>query len=281
MSEAPAPRRREWRSWLPLLVCFAVLFGAGFLPPDVSLKELEKRGVLGVCMPREYPPLVTGAPERPGFEVELVQEIARRAGWRLTIASNAAMGRDFNPRAWRINRAGCQMVAGGVALSATTRSFMDTSEGHLVTGWAMIAPEGQMLPESGQVAAFYAGLTGLDRIALGQYLRGVGVRPRIVQDPAGLMEALRSGEADVAITEALIAQTLLDEADGQALVWLPEELGRFALGFGFWRGDLTLQRRVIGLLDDMTGDGTVDALAEKYGLAPDWLCHNAPERCRP
>lgn len=94
-----------------------------------------------------------------------------------------------------------------------------------------------------------------------------------------LIEALESGQAEVAITEALVAQTLLDPDGPYHLVWLPEELGRFTLGFGFWRGDQTFQRRIESLFDDMVADGTLDALAAKYGLDPEILCHNAPGRC--
>ncbi|NDV01181.1 amino acid ABC transporter substrate-binding protein [Pseudoroseicyclus sp. CLL3-39] len=251
---------------LPVVICFALLFALSFLPADRSLRQIDEQGLISVCMPESYPPLVTGEPERPGFEVELVREIAERAGWRLRVSSNPYMGRDFNPRAWHINRSICQMVAGGVALSDTTQAFMDTGAPHLETGWAMLSAGPQEAPEEGQTAAFYAGLAGLDRIGLGQYLRGQGTTARIVQSPAALLEALETGEAEIAITEALIAQTLIAERPDLTLTWLPGELGRIPLGFGFWRGDLTLRREVTRLLEEIESDGTFAELASRYSL---------------
>src|SRR5690606_37008259 len=168
----PADRKRHWPfDFAPLAACFALLISLGFLPPDTSSAEVDATGRLSVCMPSNYPPLVTGNAEAPGFEVELVNEIADRLGWRLNIVTNAAMGRDFNPRNWRINRAQCQMLAGGIVMSATTQSFLDTTRPHLQTGWALISRSDAALADIDGQIGFYAGLTGLDRIGLGQYLR--------------------------------------------------------------------------------------------------------------
>jgi len=266
--------------WLPLLVGFAILFAAGFLPPDTSLRETDARGTIAVCVPQSYPPLVTGNPDRPGFEIELVQEIAARAGWRLTWMPKPAMGVDLNPRSWHVTRAQCQMLAGGVTLSDTTRSFMDTTDGHIMTGWAMLSPDpDQTLPQEGQVAGFYAGLTGLDRIALGQYLRQTGVRASIVANADALATGLANGDFDIAVTEALAARSELEVNQDLHLSFLPEELGTFALGIGLWRGDTTLRRHVQSIIDDMAADGTLDAIADRYGLLPEVLCHNLDGGC--
>ncbi|MGZ9810190.1 substrate-binding periplasmic protein [Pseudoroseicyclus sp. H15] len=249
-----------------MAICFAVVFALSFLPPDRSLRQIDEQRLISVCMPENYPPLVTGDPDRPGFEVELVQEIAARAGWRLRISSNPYMGRDFNPRAWHINRSICQMVAGGVALSDATQAFMDTGAAHLETGWAMLSREPLDELQPGEKVAFYAGLAGLDRIGLGQYLRARETSVQIVQSPEALLQALTSGEADVAISEALLAQSLASTQGDLVLTWLPGELAPIPLGFGFWRGDQTLNREVTRILHGLEADGTFTELAARYGL---------------
>ena len=60
------------RHLLPYVAIFGLLGGVYLLPPDTSLGEVRKSGLLRVCMPPSYPPLVTGNAEAPGIDVELV-----------------------------------------------------------------------------------------------------------------------------------------------------------------------------------------------------------------
>ena len=268
----PLGRKRHWLfDLVPLAVCFAILVGVSFLPPDNARAQVDRLGRLSVCMPSQYPPLVTGDPDRPGFEVELVAEIAERLGWRLNVVSNPAMGRDFNPRNWRINRAQCQMLAGGIALNDTTRSFLDTSRPHLITGWALIADEGVTIDTLTGPVGFFAGLTGLDRIALGQFLRQRDLAATIEVDAGSLRAGLEAGEYQGAITEGLLAAQTFGQT-GFTVSILGAPLDRFALGMGFWKGDLTLKRAVEGALARIGADGTLVAIAERYGLESDVLC---------
>lgn len=277
----PTPRESVLaflRGLVPLAACFALLFGVSLLPPDTALRQVEEGGRLSVCMPVEYPPLVTQDADMPGFEVELIEEIAARAGWRLTVVGNRSMGRDFNPRSWRITRAQCQMIAGGVALSQTTKSFMDTSPGHLVTGWMMVSTEPLKLGVPGQRVGFFAGMTGLDRIGLGQFLRSTKAESTIVPSPEALREGLEAGAFDVAITEALLASHTFEIGEWTN-AWLPVELGRFPLGMGFWRGDTTLRKHVEGIMRELVAEGFLDELGARYGLEPEVFCHTDGVPC--
>lgn len=273
------PKRRSglW-DLVPLAVVFALLFAVSFLPPDNSRAEVDRLGRLSVCMPSLYPPLVTGNAEAPGFEVELLGEVAERLGWRLNVVSNASMGRDFNPRSWRINRAQCQMLAGGIALNHNTRSFLDTTDPHLVTGWALVAPAGETIETVEGPVGFFAGLAGLDRIALSQFLRSNDLSASIVNDAPALARGLEAGQFEAAITEALLAQQLFSDSAYEVTL-LPAPLERFGLGLGFWKGDQTLKRAVEATLADIWNDGTAAAIAERYNLDPEVICTLAAEGC--
>lgn len=276
---SPHPKKRPWLfDFAPLAACFALLFAVSFLPPDTSRGEVDRLGRLSVCMPALYPPLVTGNPEAPGFEVELMGEVATRLGWRLNVVSNSAMGRDFNPRSWRITRAQCQMLAGGIALNQNTRSFLDATQPHLVTGWALIAPPGETIETVGSPIGFLAGLAGLDRISLSQYLRNQSITATIVNDASALAAGLESGEFDAAITEGLLAQQLFLDSSYE-LTLLDGPLERFGLGLGFWKGDQTLKRAVEATLADIWEDGTVLSIAERYSLRPETLCGPGTDDC--
>src|SRR5215470_18455399 len=172
--------RPRWVGDLITVGGIVALFGAVYLlPPDTSLAQIKQAGALRVCVPTLYPPLVTGKPEEPGFDIEFAQAIAKRLDVRIVVNPNAAMGRDFNPRNWNVTRAQCQMLAGGVVASDLTRSFLDTTPPHLQTGWALVAAQLPARLEGAKVGV-YAGLAGLDRIALSRLLQAEKARIEIV-----------------------------------------------------------------------------------------------------
>lgn len=275
VSDARASRsspRPPLGGFLPLGLCFALLFALGFLPPDTALRRVDEVGRISVCVPVDYPPLVLAEGPLPGFDVELLRAVAERSGWRLNLVRNPAMGRDFNPRTWRVTRAQCQMLAGGIAISPTTRSFLDTSRGHLRTGWVMVSAAPGAGIAAGRRVGFYPGLGGLDRVSLGRHLRAEGAAVSLMRSAPALRDALLAGEVEVAITEALVADQMFDTA-ALELAWLPEELGgRHPVGLGFWRGDSTLRRHVEAILADLAREGLLEEMAARYGLSEAVSC---------
>jgi ABC-type amino acid transport substrate-binding protein len=259
--------RPRWAGDLITVAAVAALFGGVYLlPPDTSLAEVKQAGVLRVCMPTLYPPLVTGKPEEPGFDVEFAQAVAKRLDVRLVVNPNAAMGRDFNPRNWNVTRAQCQMLAGGVVASDLTRSFLDTTPPHLQTGWALVAAQ---IPASleGVKVGFYAGVVGLDRIALSRFLRAQKASVEIVASAEALTDGLHSGRINAGVSEALMARQIAGTLGLQA-AWLPASLGRYPVSFGLWKGDLTLKRRLVDVIDDLDRAGLTRELARRYRIAP-------------
>ena len=242
-----------------------LLLAVNVLPPDTSLADLQKAGVLRVCVPAAYPPLVTGEPAAPGFDIELVQKLATSLGVRLELSTNPAMGRDFNPRSWRVTRAQCAMLVGGVVTSALTRSFLDVSPSYLRTGWSVVS-KSPLEGLSGLTVGFFPGLTGLDRIALSRQMRSGEVKVRLYQGTDLLATAISSGEVDAGLTEALSADQLAVSHGWHARM-LPPPLEQYGISLGLWRGDLTLKRRVSEILGALHADGEMQALAAKYGIA--------------
>ena len=150
---------------------FGLLGAVYLLPPDTALREVRAAGVLRACLPPSYPPLVTGDPAAPGIDVELLQAVAHDLGVRLDRPSNPVMGKDFNPRTWRITRAQCEVLAGGVVGSPTTRSFLDTTPPYAETGWALVAPRSRDAAFKAGASASWSALSGLDRRRAGAWLR--------------------------------------------------------------------------------------------------------------
>src|SRR5579862_947775 len=160
----------DWRKWLSYLFIFAPLAAVYLLPPDTSLAEVRRAGLLRACVPFAYPPLVTDDTAAPGIDVELLRALATSLGLRLDLSRNDAMGRDFNPRSWHVTRAQCEVLAGGIVASPVTKSFLETSPSYAETGWAVITPKpSPTVPPAdmpGRRAAVLAGFSGLDRTGL-------------------------------------------------------------------------------------------------------------------
>ena len=255
--------------WLPArrdVISFAGVFGllgaVYWLPPDTALQQVREAGTLRVCLPPSYPPLVTGDPAAPGIDVELLRTIARDLHLTLSVVTNPEMGKDFNPRAWRITRAQCDMLAGGVVGSVTTRSFLDITPAYAATGWAWIAPHPNAAL-SGQRIGVLASASGLDRVALAAWLRGAKDRVTIVPDGKALVQGLQDGRFDAGVTERLMAVELAAPS-GWRVGWMPPELGRYRLVFGLWKGDLTLKRAVVGAMEGLRRSGEMAAILSKY-----------------
>ncbi len=254
------------RDFSGLAVVVGLLLLVTFLPPDTSLSEVEAKGAIRACVPTAYPPLVTGDPDRPGIDIELLRAVAGELGVRLVIATNDAIGRDFNPRHWNVTRGVCEVLAGGVVNSQLTRSFLDMGPAYAQTGWAIVAPE-PLDDIEGHTLGALTLISGLDRIGLASYLRRRNVTVRVVRSGEDLAAGIAGGSLDGGVTEALLAAGLAAEKDWWTAP-LPAELARYDLVFGLWKGDLTLKRKIVAAFAKLEADGRLAAILERYGVEP-------------
>lgn len=247
-------------------IVLALLLAVNFLPPDTSLSEVQSDAALRACVPPAYPPLVTGDPDRPGIDIELLGAVATQIGVKLTLNRNDAMGRDFNPRNWGLNRAQCQVIAGGVVDSYQTRSFLETGPSYARTGWAVISSK-PLAELTGLNISVLTLVSGLDRIGLASFLRNADAQPHVVRRPEELVAGITEHRFDAGITEALLASRLASE-NGWTAAWMPPELDRYNLVFGLWKGDVTLKRAIDQAFADLAADGTISAILARYAGAP-------------
>lgn len=253
------------RSLGGLAVVVGLLLLVTFLPPDTSLREVRANGSIRACVPTSYPPLVTGDPARPGIDVEVLRAVADRIGVALVLSPSDAMGRDFNPRNWAITRGRCEVIAGGVVDSTLTRSFLDTGPAYAQTGWSVLAPAPLATVEGLSVGALTA-ISGLDRIGLASYLRDHDATVRVLRSRDEFIAAIAAGEIDAGVTETLLARGIAADS-GLWVAAMPEELVRFNLVVGLWKGDLTLKRAVVRAFRDLEADGTLAGILARYGAA--------------
>jgi polar amino acid transport system substrate-binding protein/cystine transport system substrate-binding protein/membrane-bound lytic murein transglycosylase F len=250
------------RTPLSYLMIFGLLAGVYLLPADTSLSEVRRAGLLRACMPPAYPPLVTADPAAPGIDVELLRALAEKLALKFAITPNPVMGQDFNPRNWRVTRAQCEVLAGGVVASPVTRSFLETSPSYAETGWGLVLPK-PLGDLAGKRAIVFTGISGLDRLALSRFLRSKGIEFTIAPNAAELVSALRDGRADFGVTEMLLAGQLAAR-EGFSAEWAPAELPRFPVVFGLWKGDLTLKRAIVDGLAQLERSGEMARIMTRY-----------------
>jgi ABC-type amino acid transport substrate-binding protein len=82
-----------------------------------------------------------------------------------------------------------------------------------------------------------------------------------------LADALKSGRIDAGVSEALMARQIAGTL-GMQVAWMPEALARYPVAFGLWKGDLTLKRRLAGVIDELEDEGLTRELAGRYRIAP-------------
>jgi ABC-type amino acid transport substrate-binding protein len=255
--------------WLPQrrdVITFTGVFGllgaVYLLPPDTALQQVRAAGTLRVCLPPSYPPLVTGDPAAHGIDIELLLVIARDLGVSLMTVVNPEMGRDFNPRAWRITRAQCEVLAGGVVGSVTTRSFLETTQAYATTGWAWISPRPAATLEGKRIGVL-VGVSGLDRVALAAWLRAAKAQVTVTLDATELVQGLKDGRFDIGITERLLAAQIAIPL-GWTIGWMPAELGRYPVVLGLWKGDMTLKRAIVAAIERIQRSGELATIMARY-----------------
>ena len=209
---------------------------ASLVPPDGSLSAVRDRGVLRACTPVQG---LTGA------EAARLDAFAAAIPARLALAPLASIGADANPRNWRITRAQCDMIAGGLADTAATRSFLTVVPIGVETGWALWPGS---LEDCRQVAV-WPGASGLSRVALSGFLRAQGLPAKLAPD---LPAALREGGTGACVVAPLpdLIRHLPPDAAPQVLD-VPGAASA-SLGFGFWKGDATLARRMRASMRGLT-----------------------------
>ncbi|WP_055045582.1 substrate-binding periplasmic protein [Devosia sp. A16] len=257
-----AIRNRWIRPAINLAVVVALLGALSYLPPDTSLADRQKTGVLKLCVPPRYPPLVTGDPQQPGFDIELAARLAERLGLRLAVNALSSIGTDFNPRNWSLTRAQCDIIAGGVADTVQTRSFLQTIPTPIESGWVGVSTT-ERLPAAGGAVTVLPGTSGLDRLALSGWLRQRGLRVIPARSPQHFVELLASGGAEAGITERFLTSTMALPAGARAF-WLDPRFPPVRMALGLWKGDQTLKRAVAEALEAIGDTGELEALETRY-----------------
>ena len=260
----------RWR-WLGGVLILILIVAAGRLllrgpKPDKSLRDLQARGELKVCMDASYPPfewIPEGAPADHliGLDVDLARAIAARLGVTETLVN---VGWDGLYDSLLVGK--CDAVISALPYDPTRTEEAAFSISYLNAGPVLLVRAGETAvagPKdlAGRTLAVTWGSAGdVEASALQRKVRDLAVRR--LPEPVEVLDALRAGEVDAALTDHLIALQAVYASDGLAVVGEPLTDDLYVIAVR--RHEDSLLAAINGALVALRDDGTLDALKESW-----------------
>lgn len=233
---------------------------------DDSLAELQSRGELRVCMDASYPPfewIPEGAPadQIVGLDVELARAIAGRLGVESMLVN---VGWDGLYDSLLVGK--CDAIISALPYDPTRTEEAAFSISYFNAGPVLLIRAGETAiaaPEdlAGRTLAVTWGSAGdVEASALSRRLRGLELLR--LPDPAEVLAALRTGEADAALVDHLTALEAVYAGGEFAIAGEPLTDDLYAIAVR--RDDDALLAAIDESLVALRDDGTLAALKEKW-----------------
>jgi len=248
----------------------AAFMFSGFAVAADTLPDLEGREVV-VVTENAYPPLQFIDPksgEQIGWEYDAMNEIAKRLNFSLTYQNTSwdAMIQSVADGQYDIGMT-------GITIRDDRKEKVDFSAPYLRSEMFMLVRSDEdNFSDAESFAAYEDGLVGAQPgtspfyTAVYEVLDGNEANPRIklFETFGASVQALRSGDVDMVLTDSTGGQGYVDASDG-ALQLFDEALGSEDFGFIFAKGS-DLVEPVNAAIAAMKADGTLDALNKKWFL---------------
>jgi ABC-type amino acid transport substrate-binding protein len=265
------PKGAGWVIGVAVVLLLSLVAVVGWLllrgpVPDDSLRDLRARGALKVCMDASFPPFEwipegASANRIVGLDVDLARAVAARLGVTATLVN---VGWDGLYDSLLVGK--CDAVVSALPYDPTRTEEAAFSISYFNAGPVLLARAGQTAiggPKdlAGRNLAVTWGSAGdVEASALQRRLRDVTVHR--LPDPAQVLDALRAGEVDAALTDHLTALQSVYAGGDVAVVGEPltDELYVIAVR----RSESALLAAIDGALAALREDGALDALQEAW-----------------
>ena len=190
-----------------------------------------------------------------GIEPEIMELICKKLGLELQIDAM-----DFDGALLAAEQGKCDAVVSGVTITEARKLVYDFTDSYTTITQAIVAPEG----------------SGITMDNLGEYVIGVqrGTTGHIyTEDDFGdqvqaydtyslVFQALTNGQVDCIVMDDAVAKAYLATYTGLTMEPTTYEVEEYA--FGFHKGNAELVAAVNGALKELTEDGTVQGILDKY-----------------
>ena len=228
-------------------------------------KNIKKRKTLLIGV-TEYPPFTYSENDTyTGFDAELAQTVCEKLG----------ITAEFVPIEWTekelaLDEKRIDVIWSGLTITPARRGNMDFSAPYLNNRQCIVVKKDHASDYSG-VSSFdgkkVVAANGSAGEAAARYIL-IDAVFEAVSTPANALRLVKKGEADAAVVDYSMAEILTaedkDYSDLKILSYISLMDEEFAVGF---RKGSTALPEIDKILEELLSDGTVAALAEKYGLS--------------
>lgn len=197
-----------------------------------------------------------------GFDTELAKEVCKRLG----------VDPDFRIINWdtkevELDAKTIDCVWNGLTINDERKANMELTKPYVKNAQVVLMKEGATYTDTsslvGKTVVAEQGSAGEDTIKADANLVKAAYIPKSVQSDC-LME-VKAGTADAAILDLNLAKTMTGEGTNYADLKIMDRLGEEDYGVAFRKGS-DICAEVNKIFDELRADGTLAALAEKYGL---------------
>ncbi|NHC45193.1 transporter substrate-binding domain-containing protein [Motilibacter aurantiacus] len=225
--------------------------------PDV---ELVSDGKLTVCTSLPYAPFEANVDGKvQGLDVDLMDLVSAQLGVTTEIRDT---GFDGIQSGAALNAGQCDIAAAGMTITPERQQSIDFSDPYFDANQALLSKKGSGI--TSLEAAEGKKLTSQEATTGEKYARDAGLDPVSVGTPDLQFNALKAGQADVAIQDLpVVSEWLKDPANADFEISATIETGE-QYGFGVKKGNTALLDVVNSVLEGARTDGTYDEIYSKW-----------------
>lgn len=248
-----------------LAVCTAVCLLAGCAKSDESsdLAYIQNKGVLVVGI-TEYAPMdyrdENG--QWTGFDAEFAQLVAER----LDVEAEFFLLSDWGQRFYELETKNIDAIWNGMTITEEVKLNTSCSDPYVINAQVVVMRADRV--EDYPTAESLMALTfAVESGSAGEEaVKDLGITEYVaVQDQTSAVMEVAAGTADACVIDITMAQTMTGEGTNYADLAPGLALTSEEYGIGF-RKDSDVTAQVNQIIQDLIADGTLPALAEKYGL---------------
>ena len=249
---------------LAVIMTMSLFAGCGAEKADSDLAYIQDKGTLIVGI-TEYEPMDYKDADGNwiGFDADLANLVAKELGVKAEFQVLADWGQKF----FELDSKNIDVIWNGMTITEEA-----TLNANVTKPYAINA---QVVVVKADVAANYPDVESIKGLKFAvesgsageSTIKDLGVADIVaVQDqPAAIME-VAAGTADACVIDITMANAMTGEGTAYADLAVAQRLNEEQYGIGF-RKDSDATAKVNELLDQFKADGTLQALADKYGLA--------------
>ena len=248
---------------ITLLTLLLALAGCG--PEDPAWARVQETGVLRVGMDAAYPPFesLDENGQVVGFDVDMAREIGRRLGLEVQFVNIAYDGLYDALVTGQVD----VLISALVPAYGTERARF--SEPYFNAGDVLVVPPGSSIEEmrdlGGRTLAVEYG-SGGDVEARKWERRVAALTVERYDTPASALDAVLAGEADAALVDGISARLAVGQHPDDLM--LAEGVTETLFAIAVHEDSNILLREINTLVEEMSEDGTRDALTQKWFGAP-------------